>query len=285
MDKGSVSAKQVAQSSSLSLLIVGASLEDAELCLFALAGIPRKISCDVVKRPEEFIERIRANSYDAILSDYRLENWTGMDALELMRKEGKDIPLVLVTEPLGEKKVVDCMKAGAADYVLKDQLERLPDVIGGAIEQSDLQHELQERDQALRSSERTLRRLVEALPIAVFIEQGTRCCYVNRAAEAITGYAREELLTMNFWQLIHRDSKEDVLRKAAEASRRNLSLNSFRHDVRIITKREEVCWLTVNVGMFQLDGGLASLITAFDITDTRREAPLTSPVYAGAVLQ
>jgi two-component system, NarL family, sensor histidine kinase UhpB len=285
MDKGSASAKHMAQKRSLTLLIVGPSPEDAELCLLALAGIPRRISCDVVRRPEEFVERLRATRYDAILSDYRLGTWTGMDALELMRKERTDVPLILVTEALGDQKAVDCMKSGAADYVLKDHLERLPGALLGAVEQRELQDERREADELLRSSEQTLRRLVESIPIAVFIEQGTRCCYVNEAAEATTEYSRRELLNMNFWQLIHRESKEEVLLKAAEASKRNLSLNSFRHDVKIVTKHENVRWLTVNVGMFQLDGGLASLITAFDITDTRQMEALNSPVYTGAELQ
>jgi len=285
MDEKSTSGKQVTQNESLSLLVVDTSSESAELYLLALAGLPRKISCDLVREPEEFVERIRGNSYDVILSDYFLRGWTGMDALELMRKEGKDTPFILVTESLGEQKAVDCMRNGAADYVLRGHLERLPDAILRAVEERELQDERRQADQILRSSEQTLRRLVEAIPIAIFIEQGTRCCYVNRAAEEITEYSRRELLRMNFWQLIHRDSKQDVLSKAAESSKRNLNLNSFRHEVKIVTKSEKLCWLTVSAGMFKLDGSLASLITAFDVTDARQQEVVYSPNYSGAVFQ
>jgi PAS domain S-box-containing protein len=267
MDKGNRPVEQPVQKRSLSLLLVEPSPEDAELCLLALAAMPTKICCDVVKEPEEFVDRIRSTSYDVILSDYSLGNWTGLDTLELMRNEGHDIPLILVTGSLGEQKAVECMRNGAADYVLKDHLERLPQAIFEALEEKELRDQRRRAERALRESEERFHRLVEAIPMAAFIEQGTRCCYANRAAESITEYRHEELLTMNFWQLIDRESKDAIVRKAAAATEGNRT--SFRHEMKIITKNDKVRCLDVTVGMFQLDGGLAALITAFDVTERK----------------
>jgi len=58
-----------------------------------------------------------------------------------------------------------------------------------------------------------LRPLAEAIACAIFISQGKRVQYVNHAAEIITGYAREELLSMNFWDLVHPDCRELVLKR------------------------------------------------------------------------
>jgi len=55
--------------------------------------------------------------------------------------------------------------------------------------------------------EPNFRTLAEAIACAIFISQGKRLHYVNHAAEAITGYAREELLSMNFWDLVYRFTK------------------------------------------------------------------------------
>ena len=57
------------------------------------------------------------------------------------------------------------------------------------------------------------RTLAEAVACAIFISQGKRLHYVNHAAEIITGYGREELLSMNFWDLVHPDCRELVLNR------------------------------------------------------------------------
>jgi PAS domain S-box-containing protein len=57
------------------------------------------------------------------------------------------------------------------------------------------------------------RTLAEAIACAIFISQGKRLHYVNHAAETITRYVREELLSMNFWDLVHPDCRELVLNR------------------------------------------------------------------------
>ena len=60
----------------------------------------------------------------------------------------------------------------------------------------------------LQCREADFRTLAEAIASGIFISQGERLHYVNHAAETITGYARQELLSMNFWDLVHPDCRE-----------------------------------------------------------------------------
>jgi len=60
-----------------------------------------------------------------VLADYPSSNGTRVDALQLLKKQGKDIPIILVASTLGEASAVDRVKKGVSDYVLKDQLVRL----------------------------------------------------------------------------------------------------------------------------------------------------------------
>jgi len=60
----------------------------------------------------------------------------------------------------------------------------------------------------LLCGETNFRTLVEAIACAIFISQGKHLRYVNHAAETITEYAREELLSMSFWDLVHPDCRE-----------------------------------------------------------------------------
>jgi chemotaxis family two-component system sensor kinase Cph1 len=73
-----------------------------------------------------------------VLADYNLGSWRGMDALEILRIEGRDIPLILVSGALGDVTAVECIKQGATDYVLKDSLTRLPISIRRALEEKSL---------------------------------------------------------------------------------------------------------------------------------------------------
>ncbi len=64
-----------------------------------------------------------------------------MEALDILREEGLDIPLILVSGALGDVTAVECIKRGATDYVLKDSLARLPVAIVRALEEKRLREE------------------------------------------------------------------------------------------------------------------------------------------------
>jgi signal transduction histidine kinase len=64
-------------------------------------------------------------AWDLVLSDYQMPDFTGMEALDLLRLRGLDIPFILVSRVIGEEVAVEAMKRGAHDWVMKDQLRRL----------------------------------------------------------------------------------------------------------------------------------------------------------------
>jgi DNA-binding NtrC family response regulator len=106
---------------------------DAALVLRALHKDGFDVTADVVQDEAEFTRALRAHPPEVVLSDYNLPNWRGMDALKTLRGEGLDIPLILVSGSLGDVMAVECIKQGATDYVLKDGLARLPEVIRRAL--------------------------------------------------------------------------------------------------------------------------------------------------------
>ena len=63
-----------------------------------------------------------------------------MDALDILRRENLDVPLIVVTGYLGEEKAVECIKQGATDCVLKDHLARLPLSVRRALEEKRLRN-------------------------------------------------------------------------------------------------------------------------------------------------
>ena len=91
-----------------------------------------------------------------------------------------------------------------------------------------------------------------------------RLHYVNHAAETITGYAREDLLSMNFWDLVHPDCRKLVLNRG-EARQGNAE----QYEVKILTKNGDERWLDISTATIEFDGMLASLVSAFDLTERK----------------
>ena len=73
----------------------------------------------------EFVKSVREGTWDIILADYNLPGYGGMAALDQVRKLGYDVPFILISGTIGEDAAVECMRAGANDYVLKDNMRRL----------------------------------------------------------------------------------------------------------------------------------------------------------------
>jgi signal transduction histidine kinase len=108
------------------ILFVEDSPADLELSVLELkrAGLvvyPTRVECR-----QAFIEKIQTETFDIVLADYGLPQWTGLEAFEELKRQGKDIPFILITGLLGEERAVECIKMGIADCVLKDSLARLP---------------------------------------------------------------------------------------------------------------------------------------------------------------
>ena len=140
----------------LRILLVEDSPFDSELMLHALQRASLNSEFDIVQSAQQFQEKIRKNKYEIILADYRLPGWNGMETIKILRQEGLDIPVVLVSGALGELKAVECIKQGAADYVLKDHLARLPEAVRRSIMEKELRDENRRTQEELARSNRDL---------------------------------------------------------------------------------------------------------------------------------
>jgi signal transduction histidine kinase len=139
----------VAVKPQLRVLLVEDKPADRDLILRELGKGEFDVISDVVQTAEEFRQRIKTKIPDVVLADYNLGQWRGMEALEILRAEGLDIPLILVSGALGAVTAVECIKQGVTDYVLKDSLARLSVALRGALKDKEARQERNRNQQAL----------------------------------------------------------------------------------------------------------------------------------------
>jgi len=256
----------------LAILLVEDNPVHAELCLEVLSGAEFDLSAEVVTTRGEFVEKLQTGVYDIVLSDYHLGTWTGLDALDAMREMGMDIPYLLMTSALEEQTAVECTRRGITDYVLKSRLDQLPMAIHQALEQRAARVERERAELSTARAETKLRELAEYIPNAVFIDRGSKCMYVNSAAEAITGFSRNELVRSGFWSLIPAEIKS-----AAEGQRRHARRTEepVRCRTQISTRWGSDRLVEFTIKALEIAGARAELISVFPIVESR-----TAPVVA-----
>jgi two-component system cell cycle sensor histidine kinase/response regulator CckA len=122
-------------------------------------------------------------------------------------------------------------------------------------------------EEALRESEAKFRALTETTASAIMILRGDRFLYVNPAAEAILGYAREELEGRAFDDFIHPDFRQ-VIKERREARLRGEPVPS-RYEVKIVAMDGRERWIDLTATVIEFEGEPAILVTAFDITESK----------------
>ena len=99
---------------------------DAVLVHDLLASEWPECFISVVATREDFVSLLKLGGYDLIISDYQLPGFNGLDALEIVREVAPETPFVFFSGTLGEESAIEAVRSGAADYVVKDRLQRLP---------------------------------------------------------------------------------------------------------------------------------------------------------------
>jgi PAS domain S-box-containing protein len=152
-------------------------------------------------------------SPDIIISDYSMPSFDGMSALETAREIDPEIPFIIVTGSRNEEVAVECMKAGADDYIIKENMNRLVSAIEAAIRKHGILKEKEKAETALRQSEERFRKIFEeqaAVKLLVNADTGD-IVDANRAASQFYGWSRDELKKMNISRIIHPSPEKIML--------------------------------------------------------------------------
>jgi DNA-binding NtrC family response regulator len=152
----------------LRVLMVEDSEDDALLVFRALKNGGYDPEYERVQSAETMRAALREMTWDVILCDYLLPQFNGLAAIALLKESGIDIPLIIVSGAIGEETAVDCMRFGARDYVMKDNLLRLVPAIERELREAESRVNLKRMGEALRESDANYRQLFDDSPTAIY---------------------------------------------------------------------------------------------------------------------
>jgi PAS domain S-box-containing protein len=146
-------------------------------------------------------------------------------------------------------------------------LETLAGHAAVALENATLFQEMLRINRSLEESEGKFRALAETIPAAIFIHQGGTLLYVNPAGEQLTGFSREELLTMEFWRLVHPEHREMVRTRAIQ--RLTDGQMPAQDEFKIVDRGGAERWVIMSAGAMKFQGRPSVIGTLFEITERK----------------
>ena len=134
----------------LRILILEDRTLDAQLVERELRRSKIDFTARYAASKEDYLKGLAEFAPDVILSDYSLPDFDGMQALRLAQEHAAQVPFIIVTGTINEETAVECMKAGAVDYVLKEHIGRIAAAIQFALEKKHAESKLRESEELLR---------------------------------------------------------------------------------------------------------------------------------------
>lgn len=261
----------------LRVLLVEDSEDDAVLVIRELKKGGYTPVIKRVETPEEMQKLLEEKTWDLVVSDYVLPRFSGLNALKLLKKSGIDIPFIVVSGKIGEDTAVEAMRAGAHDYIMKDNLTRLNSAIRRELEDAEIRQKRRDAEKDLVQSHKELEKINKKLleeiseriklekqvfeekeylqnvidsasEMIIAVDKNNRINTWNKSAEEITGYKQKDMVNRSIHKLNLFDDSEKVINtiksvyKEKRFGHEDLVLITKNNDKRIIRLFGSAIW-------------------------------------------
>ena len=221
---------------------------------------------DTATSARETIEKLKAERYDALVSDYQMPEMNGLELLKYLRPRCNGMPFILFTGKGGEEIAIEALNSGADFYIRKMgspriQFAELETKIRSAVSR-------RQSEQALSQSERNYRSLVENLTDVVYEVNGEGIITYTSPGITRFGYNPEDLIGKDFAMLVCAEDIPSVARHFADMT---LGISSSV-EFRITNTGGQSCWVRASCSPRTDNGkvtGGQGLLT--DITGSKRD--------------
>lgn len=241
------------------ILLAEDNINDVKLLEKEFTKNGMKFSIHVVDNESEYRKALEEIKPDIILSDYTMPVFDGLRALRIRMEKAPMVPFIIVTGSIDEITAVECIKAGADDYVLKERIHRIYPAVKSALRTRDLNLEKEKAQRDLIESEYKYRTLIDNLAVGVYqVEPSGKLLQVNPAFLKIMGYYNtdvdlsEEMSKHSAWEFYPDPQiRKDFLTAVKENGEvKNVEMQMFNYAKKLI-------WVNVAAkGRFDNEGNL-----------------------------
>lgn len=182
----------------LKVLHVEDSTFDAELIARELAKTGLDIEIKRVDNQEDYSKALHTFDMNLILCDHSMYQFDSFEALRMFKESHKEVPFILVTGSVSEDFAVTILKKGADDYIIKENLTRLPSAILNALEKKEAERKRNEAEKKILQAYRLAEGVMEAAPDAILgMSEGNHIVLTNMKTQSLFGFTRSELLKIS----------------------------------------------------------------------------------------
>jgi len=182
------------QKNLLKILFIEDVPSDVELAVLELRKEKLVFEYTTVCNRSDLIKALKTFKPDLIISDYMMPSFNGLQALKATKEINSAMPFILYTGSVNEETAVECLKAGAQDYIIKEHMTRLPFAVKEALEQVRINKEKRASELLLIENEAKLESIFRAAPVGIGLVVDRVFIELNDTFCSMTGYSRGELI-------------------------------------------------------------------------------------------
>ncbi|HEV8381978.1 MAG TPA: PAS domain S-box protein, partial [Gemmatimonadales bacterium] len=192
----------------LRVLVVEDSEADYELMLHALRRGGFEVTGVRVDREPALADAIRSFAADIVLADHALPRLNGFEVIRAVQEQQPFLPVVIVTGSIDEETAADYVKAGAADYVVKQRLHRLAPAVQRALVLKGALRDAIDAEAARAATEQRFRSLIEhSSDVITLLDTTGAIVYSTQSLKPTLGYAAGEMTGHSVLELVHPDQQ------------------------------------------------------------------------------
>jgi PAS domain S-box-containing protein len=188
----------------LRALIIEDSEVDWQLLRNHLTRGGYEVTSERVETPEAMNTVLDRGGWDIIISDHRMPQFSSLAALKLCKERGCDLPFIVVSGSIGEELAVTAMRAGAHDYIMKDNLTRLVPAVARELREAETRRQCRRAEQALEHSHHRTELILEAAGEGICGLDGNGIItFINPRGANLLGWKTEELVGKSLHEIVH----------------------------------------------------------------------------------